>query len=277
MEFSFKPTVSSVSFLLLHIAALGVFWVPFSWALVVLLAVTYVVRMFAITAGYHRYFSHRSFRTGRITQFFLAFLAQTSAQKGVLWWAANHRHHHRHSDTSADIHSPVTQSFGWSHMGWVLSDVYDSYDPKAIPDYEKFPELVFLNRYHWICPWIYGAGIFAFGLLTGIGGLAALAWGLALSTVLLFHATFSINSVAHLWGSRRFETRDQSRNNPFLALITLGEGWHNNHHHYAASCRQGYRWWELDITWLILIGLRTLHIVRDIRPWPKELRSEVVR
>ncbi|MDP2877403.1 MAG: fatty acid desaturase [Holophaga sp.] len=266
-----------MSFLLLHIAALGVFWVPFSWSLVVLLLVTYVIRMFAITAGYHRYFSHRSFRMGRISQFLLAFLAQTSAQKGVLWWAANHRHHHRHSDTSADIHSPVVQSFGWSHMGWVLSDVYDSYDPKTISDFEKFPELVFLDRYHWICPWIFGIAIFAFGLFTGIGGLAALAWGLALSTVLLFHATFSINSVAHLWGSRRFETRDQSRNNPFLALITLGEGWHNNHHYCASACRQGYRWWELDITWLILLGLRTLHIVRDIRPWPKELRSEVVR
>lgn len=272
-----KLTVVSVSFLLLHLAALAVFFVPFSWGLVALLAVTYLVRMFAITAGYHRYFSHRAFRMGRIPQFILAFLAQTSAQKGVLWWAAHHRDHHRHSDTPKDIHSPVAQSFWWSHVGWVLSDEFDTYDPKTIPDYGKYPELVFLNRYHWICPWIYGAGIFGFGLMSGLGGGAALAWGLALSTVLLFHATFSINSLAHLWGSRRFRTPDHSRNNPFLALITLGEGWHNNHHRFAAACRQGFRWWELDITWLILLGFRLLHIVRDMRPWPRDLRAEVGR
>lgn len=272
-----KLTVVSVSFLLLHLAALAVFFVPFSWGLVALLAVTYLVRMFAITAGYHRYFSHRAFRMGRIPQFILAFLAQTSAQKGVLWWAAHHRDHHRHSDTPKDIHSPVAQSFWWSHVGWVLSDEFDTYDPKTIPDYGKYPELVFLNRYHWICPWIYGAGIFGFGLMSGLGGGAALAWGLALSTVLLFHATFSINSLAHLWGSRRFRTPDHSRNNPLLALITLGEGWHNNHHRFAAACRQGFRWWELDITWLILLGFRLLHIVRDMRPWPRDLRAEVGR
>ncbi|MBK8794317.1 MAG: acyl-CoA desaturase [Holophaga sp.] len=272
-----KLTVVSVSFLLLHLAALAVFWVPFSWGLVALLAVTYLVRMFAITAGYHRYFSHRAFRMGRVPQFLLAFLAQTSAQKGVLWWAAHHRDHHRHSDTPKDIHSPIAQSFWWSHVGWVLSDEFDTYNPKTIPDYGKYPELVFLNRYHWICPWIYGAGIFGFGLLSGLGGGAALAWGLALSTVLLFHATFSINSLAHLWGSRRFRTPDHSRNNPVLALITLGEGWHNNHHRFAAACRQGFRWWELDITWLILLGFRALHIVRDMRPWPRDLRAEVGR
>jgi len=272
-----KLTVVSVSFFLLHLAALAVFWVPFSWGLVALLAVTYLVRMFAITAGYHRYFSHRAFRMGRVPQFILAFLAQTSAQKGVLWWAAHHRDHHRHSDTPKDIHSPIAQSFWWSHVGWVLSDEFDTYDPKTIPDFGKYPELVFLDRYHWICPWIYGASIFGFGLMSGLGGGAALAWGLALSTVLLFHATFSINSLAHLWGSRRFRTPDHSRNNPVLALITLGEGWHNNHHRFAAACRQGFRWWELDITWLILLGFRLLHIVRDMRPWPRDLRAEVGR
>jgi stearoyl-CoA desaturase (delta-9 desaturase) len=270
----FKLTVNSVSFLLLHLAALGVFFVPFSWGLVVLLAVTYLVRMFAVTAGYHRYFSHRTFHLGRLSQFLLAFLAQTSAQKGVLWWAAHHRDHHRHADTSKDVHSPVSQGFWWSHVGWVLADTFDTYDVKGIGDFMKYPELVFLDRYHWLCPWIYGAGILVVGLVSGLGALAALAWGLALSTVLLFHATFSINSLAHLWGTRRFETPDRSRNNFILALITLGEGWHNNHHRFAAACRQGYRWWELDITWILLLGFRLLRIVRDIRPWPQELTGE---
>jgi len=272
-----KLTVVSVSFFLLHLAALAVFWVPFSWGLVALLAVTYLVRMFAITAGYHRYFSHRAFRMGRVPQFILAFLAQTSAQKGVLWWAAHHRDHHRHSDTPKDIHSPIAQSFWWSHVGWVLSDEFDTYDPKTIPDYGKYPELVFLDRVSWICPGLSGAAIFGLGLVPGLGGGAAPRWGWALSTVLLFHATFSINSLAHLWGSRRFRTPDHSRNNPVLALITLGEGWHNNHHRFAAACRQGFRWWELDITWLILLGFRLLHIVRDMRPWPRDLRAEVGR
>jgi len=275
MENSFKVTVTSVSFLLLHVAALSVLFVPFSWGLVALLGVTYLVRMFAITGGYHRYFSHRAYRMGRVAQFLMAFLAQTSAQKGVLWWAAHHRDHHRYSDTEQDIHSPIARSVWWSHVGWVLSDRFDHYDPKAIQDFGKFPELVFLDRHHWVCPWLYGAGIFLFGHFSGLGGGAALAWGLALSTVLLFHATFSINSLAHLWGTRRFETRDQSRNNPLLALVTLGEGWHNNHHRYAAACRQGYRWWELDITWLLLLGLRGLRVVRDIRPWPRGLGAEV--
>ena len=277
MKKFFYPTVVSVSFLLLHVAALGIFFVPFRWSLVALLVATYLIRMFAITAGYHRYFSHRAFCMGRVAQFLLAFLAQTSAQKGVLWWAAHHRDHHRYSDTERDVHSPITRGFWWSHMGWVLSDAFDAYDPKLIPDFGKFPELVFLDRYHWLCPWLYGTGIFSLGIYTGLGGWTALAWGLALSTVLLFHATFSINSLAHLWGTRRFKTLDQSRNNLLLALVTLGEGWHNNHHRFAAACRQGFRWWELDITWLILEGLRLLHIVRDIRPWPKELRAEVGR
>lgn len=271
----FKITIPSVSFALLHGAALCVFIVPVSKGLVALLAVTYLVRMFAITAGYHRYFSHRAYRMGRVPQFLMAFLAQTSAQKGVLWWAAHHRDHHRHSDTARDIHSPVARSFWWSHVGWVLSDEFDRHDAKSIEDFGRFPELVFLDRFHWICPWVYGTAIFLFGIRSGLGGGAALVWGLALSTVLLFHATFSINSLAHLWGSRRFQTRDRSRNNPFLALITLGEGWHNNHHRFAAACRQGFRWWELDITWMVLLGLRTLRIVRDLRPWPRDLRAEL--
>lgn len=276
-EKAFKLNVTSTTFVLLHASALFVFVVPFRWELVALGAASYAIRMFAITAGYHRYFSHRAFRTNRVIQFLLAFLAQASAQKGVLWWASHHREHHRHSDTERDIHSPIAQSFWWSHVGWVLSDAHDAYDPSLIPDFDRFPELRLLNRYHWLCPWIYGAGIFGLGYLVGWGAWAALVWGLVLSTLALFHATFCINSLAHLWGQRRFPTADRSRNNFWLALLTFGEGWHNNHHAHPSSARQGLRWWELDFTWYALVVMSWFRLVRDLRPFPRQLMGGVQR
>lgn len=266
-------TVTSVSFLVLHLACLAVFWVAFSWKAVVLGLALYGIRMFAITAGYHRYFSHRTYKLGRTSQFLLAFLAQTSAQKGVLWWGAHHRHHHKASDTPADIHSPVSHGFFWSHVGWVLSDKYDTYDPAAIADFAKFPELRFLDAYHWICPWALGTATFLAGRWMGIGGLSALVWGFFVSTVFLWHGTFCINSLSHLWGTRRFETNDHSRNNWVLALITLGEGWHNNHHAYQASCRQGLRWWEIDVTFYVLKALSWMRVVRDMKAYPRHFMS----
>lgn len=274
MPRSFKPTVSSVSFVLLHASVLAAPFMPFRWELLLVGGLSYALRMFAITAGYHRYFSHRAFRTNRVVQFLLAFLAQASAQKGVLWWAANHRVHHRHSDTARDLHSPIARSFWWSHVGWVLSDAHDGYDPDLIPDFQKYPELRFLNAYHWLCPWIYGAGLFALGLITGWGPWSTLLWGFGLSTVALLHATFSINSLAHLWGRRRFATADRSRNNLWLALITFGEGWHNNHHAHPGAARQGLRWWELDFTWYALVLLSWLRLVRDLKPWPRQVGAE---
>jgi stearoyl-CoA desaturase (delta-9 desaturase) len=248
-------------FVLLHLAALAVFLTPFSPRLLVWVAATYSLRMFAVTAGYHRYFSHRSYKMGRVTQFVMAFLAQTSAQKGVLWWAAQHREHHRHSDDECDVHSPAQQGFWWSHVGWVLSNKHDSYDPKRIADFGKFPELVWLDRHHWIPTTVFATIILA------LGGWPAFLWGYVVSTVLLYHCTFSINSLAHLFGTRRFNTPDDSRNNWWLALVTFGEGWHNNHHFVMASCRQGYRWWELDITFAVLKVLSLAGIVRDLRPF----------
>ena len=269
MRKPFKFKVVSVSFVLMHIACVAALWVACSWKLLALCAGMYLVRMFAVTAGYHRYFSHRSYRMGRVPQFLMAFLAQTSAQKGVLWWAANHRDHHRHSDTPLDPHSPVTDGFWWSHVGWVLSDAYDAYDPKAIEDFARFPELRFLDTYHWLCPWLLGAGTFAFGLATGLGAWNTLVWGFVISTVLLWHGTFCINSLTHVWGTRRFETGDGSRTHFVLALITLGEGWHNNHHHYQAASRAGIRWWEVDPTFYALKILSWLRVVRDLRPFPQ--------
>lgn len=250
-----------IPFAILHSGLLAVFFYPPTLALLVLMAATYSIRMFGVTAGYHRYFSHRSYRLGRVGQFLMAFLAQTSGQKGVLWWAAHHRDHHRHSDTERDIHSPRQRGFWWSHVGWILSNVHDAYEPKKVADLAKFPELKWLDRHHWIPTVIFAAFI----LLTG--GAAAFVWGYVLSTVLLYHCTFAINSLAHIFGTRRFETPDHSRNNWLLALITFGEGWHNNHHFSMGSCRQGIRWWEIDITYWALKLMAVLGLVRDLRPF----------
>jgi stearoyl-CoA desaturase (delta-9 desaturase) len=248
-----------VPFLTLHLAAIGVFLIPFRWQYCALLTVTYVVRMFGVTAGYHRYFSHRSYKLNRFFQFLLAALAQSSGQKSVLWWAAHHRVHHRYADKDPDIHSPGLRGFWWAHMGWVISNEHDEYNPRLIQDFGKFPELRFLDRYHWIPPVLLGAIIFA------AGGLGAFLWGFVLSTVVLYHATFCINSLAHVWGTRRFATADDSRNNILLALITLGEGWHNNHHRFMYACRQGILWWEVDFTYYALRLLNSLGVARDLR------------
>ena len=250
----------------LHAACFLLFWVPFQWSYVGWFAVTYAIRMFAITGGYHRYFSHRSYSLGRVPQFVMAFLAQTSAQKGVLWWAAHHRLHHRYSDTPEDVHSPVQKGLWQSHIGWLLSAQSNKYDQSVIRDFESYPELVLLNRYHRVPAILFGA------LILALGGWNVFMWGFVLSTVVLFHCTFSINSLSHLWGTRRFETRDHSRNNLFLALITFGEGWHNNHHRYMASARQGFRWWEVDLTYYVLKVLEMGGIVRDMREMPSSLR-----
>jgi stearoyl-CoA desaturase (delta-9 desaturase) len=248
-------------FALIHAGVLGVLWMPFSPTFLLWLAVSYAVRMFGITAGYHRYFSHRSFKLGRVSQFLMAVLAQSSGQKGVLWWAALHRVHHRNSDQDQDIHSPARRGFWWSHAGWVLSNEHDDYDPKDIADFEKFPELRWLTRHHWTPTLALAAACFV------AGGWDALMWAYLVPTVLLYHCTFAINSVAHIFGTRRFDTPDHSKNNWWLALITFGEGWHNNHHFSMASARQGYRWWEVDITYGVLKVLSWLGVARDLRPF----------
>ena len=259
-----------IPFFLLHLAVLGVFLVPFHWKLLALMLGTYALRMFGVTAGYHRYFSHRSYKMSRVCQFLMAVLAQTSSQKGVLWWAAHHRDHHRNSDNEGDVHSPWQSGFWWSHVGWVISNDYDSYDPRLIQDFGKFPELRWLDRYHWVPTALFGTIIFL------MGGWAAFFWGYVASTVLLFHCTFSINSLAHIWGTRRFETPDQSRNNFLLALITFGEGWHNNHHKFMHSCRQGLRWWEVDFTYYLLKIMSWFGLARELRGFRLAYQSRII-
>jgi stearoyl-CoA desaturase (delta-9 desaturase) len=252
---------SSLPFLLFHALPLLAVVTGVTGKAVVIFGVLYVVRMFAVTAGYHRYFSHRSYQASRAAQFVLAFMGTTAAQKGPLWWAAHHRAHHRRSDTDEDVHSPQ-KGFWWSHVGWFLCDKYKGTDLEMVRDLAGFPELRFLDRYNAIGPWALGTAAFL------VGGWSGLVVGFFGSTVLLWHATFTINSLSHVVGTRRYATSDTSRNNPLLAVLTFGEGWHNNHHHYQASARQGFTWWEVDLSWYALKALAASHIVSDLRQPP---------
>lgn len=273
--------IDSTPLALMHLLALGVFFTGFSWVALGVCALAYAVRVFALTGGYHRYFSHNSFKTSRPFAFVLAFLGGTSAQLGALWWAAHHRHHHQVSDTPEDIHSPHIKGLFWSHIGWLLCRKYAKTELQRIPDFAKYPELRLLDRFHAIPPLLLGAGLFGLGwwLESAAPGLGTnrwqmLFWGFFLSTVLVYHATFCINSLTHMVGTRRFNTNDKSRNSLLLALITFGEGWHNNHHRYPVAMRQGMYWWEIDITAYILKALSWVGIVWDIRPHPERIYEE---
>ena len=250
---------ASIPFIAAHLLVGLVFVTGVSWQLALLCLFSYYLRMFGVTAGYHRYFSHRAFKTNRVFQFVLAFLAQMSAQKGALWWAANHRHHHRYSDQAEDIHSPARRGFWWSHVGWILARRYDKTNYAAIKDFARFPELVWLNE-HWLVPPLMGAVALYF-----LGGLPFVVWGGIVPTVLLWHGTFTINSLSHIFGSRRYLTTDTSRNNFLLALITCGEGWHNNHHYHQNTANQGWFWWEVDLSFYALKALSWVGVVSDLR------------
>jgi stearoyl-CoA desaturase (delta-9 desaturase) len=263
---------ASLPFLTVHAGCILVLWAGFSWTALTACLVLYVVRMFGITAGFHRYFSHRSFKTSRTGQFALALLGTSAAQRGPLWWAAHHRYHHRHSDSEHDIHSPSLHGLVWSHVGWIFSRHSTPWDAREVRDWDRYPELAWLSRWHMIVPLVLALSLYAGGEILagafpalGTSGLQMLAWGFFVSTVLLYHGTFTINSLAHVIGYRTFRTKDDSRNNWFLALLTLGEGWHNNHHRYPASERQGFFWWEIDITHWVLKALSLVGIVWGLK------------
>ena len=260
---------SAVPFVLVHLACLAAFWTGITWTAVALCITLYWLRIFAIGAGYHRYFSHRSFATSRVFQFVLAVLSQSTTQKSVLWWAAKHRHHHLFSDTETDVHSPRQKGFLYSHVGWIFARRHDLTDLVKIADFARYPELMWLYKYEQV------PSIALALICLAIGGWSGLVVGFFWSTVLVYHATFCINSLAHVHGSRRYVTGDDSRNNWLLALFTMGEGWHNNHHAYQSSVRQGFRWWECDATFYILKALSWAGIVWDLKTPPREvLRNE---
>ncbi len=257
--------VRVIPFLGMHVACLAVFWVGWSVTAVSVAFGLYVVRMFAVTGFYHRYFSHRTFTTTRAGQFIFALIGASAVQRGPLWWAAHHRKHHRYSDTELDAHSPRHHGFWWAHMGWITSPSNFATDLEAVPDLAKYPELRFLDRFDILIPVLLAVTLFL------AGGWQLLVWGFFISTVFLFHGTSFINSLAHVMGRRRYATGDDSRNSFILAVITLGEGWHNNHHKYPGATRQGFFWWELDLTYYGLKVLSWLGVLWDLRPVPRRL------
>jgi stearoyl-CoA desaturase (Delta-9 desaturase) len=251
--------LKNLPFVGLHLACLAVFFTTPDLLALGLCVLFYLVRMVGITVGYHRYFSHRSYKTSRPFQFVLAWCGCSALQKGPLWWAAHHRSHHRHADQAEDPHSPRMRSFWWSHVGWILAIDFDDTNWHSVRDWSRYPELRWLNRNHWV------PGMVVAGVCWGLGGWSGLVWGFFLSTVLVFHATFLVNSLCHVWGPRRYATPDASRNNLWVALLTLGEGWHNNHHHYQSSANQGFFWWEIDMSYYLIKVLGWARLVWDIR------------
>ncbi|MCE9634267.1 MAG: acyl-CoA desaturase [Planctomycetes bacterium] len=270
--------VRVIPFLFMHVACVAVIWVGWSPVAVLTAAALYVVRMFAITGFYHRYFSHRTYQTSRAAQFVFAVIGASSVQRGPLWWAAHHRVHHKTSDHEGDAHSPRLFGFVWSHVGWITARENFRTKIEQVPDLAKFPELCFLDRFDTLVPVLFAAACLGAGSALhavapdlGTDGPQMLVWAFFISTVALFHGTFTINSLSHMFGSRAYVTDDDSRNNWALALLTLGEGWHNNHHYYQAAVRQGFRWWQIDVTYYGLRALALLGIVWDLHPVPERV------
>jgi stearoyl-CoA desaturase (Delta-9 desaturase) len=256
-------------FVFVHVGCFAAIWTGVTWQALALCFGLYWLRMFAITAGYHRYFAHRAYATSRVFQFILAFFSQSSLQRSVIWWSATHRSHHLHSDTHDDVHSPRYKGFFYSHLGWMFTPRYDATDLTKVTDLSRYPELMWLHKYE-VAP-----GVIIAAICFILAGWSGLVVGFLWSTVLLYHAVFCINSLAHVHGTARYVTGDDSRNNWLLALLTMGEGWHNNHHAYPSSVRQGFKWWEIDLTYYILMLLSWLGIVWDLKtPSEAVMRNE---
>jgi stearoyl-CoA desaturase (delta-9 desaturase) len=259
----------TVPYWAIHVAAIvGVVLTGWSWRGACLVAALHLPRMFFVTGAYHRYFSHRSFKTSRWFQFVLGLGATMTGQKGPLWWAGHHRVHHKLSDTAGDLHSVKQSGFWWAHQGWILSRNLENTQFERIKDFAKYPELQWLDRW-WALPML-GLAL----TLWALGGPTGLVWGFFVGQVVCWHATYTINSLAHVWGSRRYATDDDSRNNLALALLTMGEGWHNNHHHYQSSARQGFFWWEVDATYYVLRGMAAIGLIWDLRGVPDHIRDD---
>jgi stearoyl-CoA desaturase (delta-9 desaturase) len=270
----------TLPFIGMHVMCLGAIWVGVSTTAVVVAIALYVVRMVAITGFYHRYFSHRTFRTSRALQFVFAILGAMAVQRGPLWWAAHHRHHHAHADEEHDSHSPSRHGFWWSHVGWFMNRSNFRTRSELVKDLARYPELRFLDRFDVIAPIALAALLYFGGDALAAAypaletsGAQLLIWGFFISTVALYHATFTVNSLAHTWGRRRYATRDRSRNNWALALLTFGEGWHNNHHHFPGAARQGFYWWEIDVTYYVLRALAACGLIWDLKTVPARIRG----
>jgi stearoyl-CoA desaturase (delta-9 desaturase) len=266
--------VETIPFAAVHVLAVaGVVYYGWSWSGFALAMSVYAVLMFAVTAGLHRYFSHRSYKTGRVFQFVLAVLGTITAQKGVLWWAAHHRHHHKHSDEPDDVHSPIQRGFWWAHVGWILVERHNDIRWDKIPDLARYPELRWLQKHEMKFVVGFAAAMFVVPQLFGVSGAWSLLWGFFVMQTLLWHGTFTINSFTHLWGRKRYASGDHSRNSLLFALITHGEGWHNNHHYYQRSTSQGFYWWEIDVSYYVLKMLSWTRLVWDVSRPPRHVRD----
>ncbi len=265
--------LTQVVFWIVQASALLVFVVPFSAGFVLLWAISHFLRAIGLTLAFHRYFAHRAFKMNRVAQFVWAFIGTAAMQKGPLWWAGHHVNHHRFADREGDPHSPMVSGIYYAHIGWFLNDAkndrLEATNP-VIRDFSKFPEIRFLSTYFFLPPLLLALAMYA------IGGFPWLVWGFCFPTVTLAHSTFAINTVNHLFGSRRFDTIDESRNNAFTAIFAVGEGWHNNHHRYQRSARNGFYWWEFDPTWYTIRLMQMVGLVWDVQPVPERIYAEAI-
>ncbi len=267
-----------VPFIAIHFIALTAIWIKFEWVLLAAALGFFALRMFAITGFYHRYFSHKTFKTSRLVQFLFAFIGATAAQRGPIWWASHHRRHHLNSDQKNDHHSPHVHHFLWSHMGWFLAKRNFLTDRRYVKDLIKFKELLWIDRFDWLPPLAFIVFLYFLGEYLNsayqISGISMIIWGFFVSTVCVYHCTFAVNSIAHIWGKQRYQTKEKSKNNFLIALLTFGEGWHNNHHHFPGSIRQGFYWWEIDFTFYGLKFLSLFGIVYNLRTVSKSIKQK---
>jgi stearoyl-CoA desaturase (delta-9 desaturase) len=266
-------TLSFIVFWTVQASAVLVFFVPFSAGLVALWAVSHFLRAIGLTLAFHRYYAHRAFQMGRAARFFWTFVGTAAMQKGPLWWAGHHVNHHRFADRDGDPHSPLVSGVYYAHIGWFLNDVrhhrVEATNP-VIRDFSNVPEIAFLDRYFFLPPLLLAVAMYA------IGGFPWLVWGFCLPTMTLAHATFAINTVNHMFGSRRFDTIDESRNNALTAFFAVGEGWHNNHHRYQRAARNGFYWWEFDPTWYVISAMSAVGLAWDLQPVPERIYEEAL-
>jgi stearoyl-CoA desaturase (delta-9 desaturase) len=254
-----------------QVSALLVFFVPFHPALVGLWATSHFVRAVGLTLLFHRYLAHRAFKLNRVARFVWAFIGTAAMQKGPLWWAGHHVNHHKFADRDGDPHSPMVSGFYYAHIGWFLNDTRHDRVEVTNPvmrDFSPVPELALLERCFWAPPAILAAVMYL------LGGMPWFVWGFCLPTMTLAHSTFAINTVNHMFGSRRFETVDESRNNPVTAFFAVGEGWHNNHHRFQRAARNGFYWWEFDITWYTIKAMEAVGLAWDLQAVPARIYEE---
>jgi fatty-acid desaturase len=246
----------------LHIGAIAALFM-FSWKLLAFSVVLYwMTTGLGISMGYHRLHTHRSYKVPKALEYFFAVCGAATLEGGPIFWVATHRIHHQKSDQPGDPHTPRDGAW-WAHMGWILLGEAKHNNTRLMskyaPDLAKDKFYIWLNNWHWLPSVVLAVALYA------IGGLPLVLWGICLRLVFGLHATWLVNSATHLWGSRRFATRDDSRNNWWVALLTFGEGWHNNHHAHPTSARHGLAWYEFDPSWLLLKVLRACGIAKSIQ------------